>query len=176
MMENILKTYDSLDIACYIKDLCKSNKIRFGKTKMNKLMYIAYGIILAEYDHVMTTEVPHYWPQGPVFPHANNKIEKTACNYNLNIDQTTKEIISMVVLNWGRQTAEQLSDWSHEEGSPWDKMFKAEAKYNSKMNNNDIKEYFSKEVLQSHNIPDNYFDNETWYTANSAEELFNAKN
>lgn len=68
--------YDSLDIAKYI--VAKANKEKYGinMTKMQKLLYIVYGVYLRVYNERLTNEHPQAWPYGPVFPKTRNKLLK----------------------------------------------------------------------------------------------------
>jgi uncharacterized phage-associated protein len=145
-MEKKLIQYDSVDIARYLIQECLYNKVNdIGNTKINKLLYIVYGIFLALYERPILNESPKYFPYGPVFPRVYRKYAELK-PLEFNIDEKLKEVIEFTMKYFSNISAGKLSAWSHEEGSPWDKIHKTDNVYGIELDNNDIYEYFKKIV------------------------------
>lgn len=119
--------YDSLVVASFIAQRCKEKGFYYNNTKIQKLLYCCYGSVLAVYGERLCSEYPRAWQYGPVFPRVFNYIQKRKGNleeYCLAF-QASQEIIDLldsVIDVFGRQTAVRLSDWTHQPGSPWDKV------------------------------------------------------
>lgn len=127
-----------------------------NKTQINKILFAVYGNYLAMYGTpLFDNESPKAWPYGPVFPIVNKRV---------NIDEVvnfTQDKIDMFVNNRDAQqivvdmvnrmydkSAQALTEWSHQYGSPWHRtVYPAEgghAKWNTPIPLEYIKEYFSK--------------------------------
>lgn len=121
-----LKTYDSVIAAKYLLALAYKKGIVLNVTKVQKILYIAYGYFLSKYEHPIVNEQPRAWPFGPVFPRTRKKVE-----YNIiievsnpifdeirqNEELTTK--FDSIIDKYSPYSASQLSEWSHSVGSPW---------------------------------------------------------
>lgn len=123
--------YKSSDIATYIIALANERRIAINMTKMQKLLYIVYGVYLRIYGKRLLNEHPQAWPYGPVFPTTRNRLLKQDF-YTINIGQIIEEerncitndsnlnrVIDFVFKSFGDWNAGQLSEWSHSDGSPW---------------------------------------------------------
>ncbi len=64
--------YDSRDVAAYIAQQCRTKGIEYNNTKIQKLLYCAYGILLAWAGEHICDEYPRAWDYGPVFPKVFN--------------------------------------------------------------------------------------------------------
>ncbi|MDQ3292209.1 MAG: DUF4065 domain-containing protein [Bacteroidota bacterium] len=143
--------YDSVTVANYLLALAYKKGIVLNVTKVQKLLFIAYGYFLAKYNQHLMNEPPRAWPFGPVFPKTRKQV-----NYSKIIeveDPALKEIASDPVVSdtlnriidkYSKFSASQLSDWSHMPGSPWDKTTKeASFTWDYPIPDEYIKEYFS---------------------------------
>lgn len=119
--------FNSVDVAKYIAGKANEKNISLNITKIQKLLYVVYGIYLRVYEERLTDEHPQAWPYGPVFPTTRNQLVKT-CLQNLKISDVTENLQNDVRLNktinftldhFGVFNAGQLTEWSHREGSPW---------------------------------------------------------
>ncbi|QED23103.1 Panacea domain-containing protein [Candidatus Deianiraea vastatrix] len=157
----------TVDLAKDIIFLCKKYGHHESKTKIHKLIYLILGFALInniqptekvkdiddeEIDSVID-ELPKAWPYGPVFPKVDknyNKIMSTDFNnYDLSVKNDPKltKIVEETVRQWGKNTAGQLSDWSHEENSPWDVVVKQQGSgWNTPIPLPLVEEYFEKSV------------------------------
>lgn len=60
--------FTSLDVAAYIAQECDRRGYTYNNTKIQKLLYVAYGVMLAWQNERICDEYPRAWPYGPVFP------------------------------------------------------------------------------------------------------------
>ena len=144
------KVYDSIDVARYLLALANEKKKILNVTKVQKLLFIAYGYFLSKYGVRIIDETPKAWPFGPVFPETQKKVDYTTI-YGVNSpvfdelkrDQDVTEILNTIIDNYSNFSASQLSDWSHMEGSPWEKTTKESGfNWNEEINEEYIKGYF----------------------------------
>lgn len=75
-MINDTYKYDSVTVANYIIAFANENKFFINMTKLQKLLYIAYGVYLSVKNERLTNEHPQAWPYGPVFPTTRNRLIK----------------------------------------------------------------------------------------------------
>lgn len=119
--------FNSVDVAKYIAGKANERNIFLNITKIQKLLYIAYGVYLRVYENRLTDEHPQAWPYGPVFPTTRKKllsldllsIKSTDCSNNLQTNPELNKVITFTLDNFGTWSAAQLTEWSHREGSPW---------------------------------------------------------
>lgn len=151
-MANELKTYDSVIAAKYLLALAYKKGIILNVTKVQKMLFIAYGYFLAKHDHVFLSEAPKAWPYGPVFPRTRKKVDfgKIISTDDPTLteivqDSSVTEVFDRIIDKYSPYTASQLSDWSHMKGSPWDKTTKQSGfDWNYPIPNDFIKDYFLK--------------------------------
>ncbi len=146
--------FDSRDVAAYIAQECKKRDITYDNTKIQKLLYCVYGVMLAWKDERICNEFPRAWTYGPVFPKVFTWIRKgnDISSYSLKVEKENcdalKIAVSRVLDVFGKFRASDLSAWTHREGSPWWKVVKEEkAGWNSFMPDDYIKTYFKEKVL-----------------------------
>ena len=124
--------YSSVDVAKYIVARANKEKLGINITKVQKLLYIAYGayLVACPEDGRLTDEHPQAWPFGPVFPTTRNRLLKidlrsidinSSAMSELNNDELLSELITFVFKGFGTWDASQLTQWSHKPQSPWDK-------------------------------------------------------
>lgn len=145
--------YSSVLIARYIVAMAQDKGLPINMTKVQKLLYIAYGIYLAIKDERLIDEHPQAWPYGPVFPSTRNKLLKENF-YDIRIDNPEfaelrinaelNSLLNLVFNNFGDWTASELSQWSHTDGSPWEKTVNQEDfSWGNRISDENIKSYFS---------------------------------
>ena len=118
--------YNSVDMAKYIIAEAKNRKMMMNITKLQKLLYIVYGVYLSLCNERLVNELPQAWPYGPVFPTTRRMfsdydfVESEVCfpqeMYN---NENLVQIVNFVLTNFGGWTASQLVAWTHKEDSPW---------------------------------------------------------
>lgn len=150
--------YNSVDVAKYIIAYANDNNFIINMTKLQKLLYIAYGVYMAIKNERLTNEHPQAWPYGPVFPTTRNKLlKKNFYDYHLSDNNLEKlkgdeEFVSLITLvfnSFGDKTATYLSEWSHQVGSPWDKIRLSDKfKWGDRIPDEYIIDYFNKSVIK----------------------------
>jgi uncharacterized phage-associated protein len=102
--------------------------------KLQKLVYLAHGWWLAYHDAPVVSERPQVWRYGPVFPSMYRAlspfgsrpirfpVRDAPFGPTPDIDENdneTRQLLDWVWSRYGGLTAIQLSDLTHEFGSPW---------------------------------------------------------
>lgn len=145
--------YNSVEVAKYIVAYGNDKGYSMNMTKTQKLLYIAYGIFLAINRERLCDEHPKAWPFGPVFPTTREKLLKIPM-YTLKTtneeftkirqDKDIQDLLELVFETFGNWTAQELSVWSHSEGSPWDlTVTENNRKWNEEISDNYIYSYFT---------------------------------
>lgn len=121
--------YDSVTVARYIVAQANERRVTINMTKLQKLLYIAYGLYLAVREERLTDEHAQAWPYGPVFPRTRRRLLKTNL-YDISLsdkeldkikkDNDASDLIDLVFRSFGAWTAGELTAWSHGEGTPWE--------------------------------------------------------
>lgn len=145
--------YGSFVIACYIVAMANEKGLSINMTKLQKLLYIVYGTYLALRNNRLTSEQPQAWPYGPVFPTVRNKLLKRDLSlinmnspevYAIRQDNEMRSLVRLVLNSFGGKTATTLTVWSHQSGSPWDRVSSQEGfKWGEVIPDEYIQEYFS---------------------------------
>lgn len=145
--------YNSILVAKYIVAIANDRKISINMTKVQKLLYIAYGIFLAVDGRRLTNEHPQAWPYGPVFSTTRNKLLKIDFYSielddhefsDINNDENVKSLIDLVFHSFGSWSASQLTEWSHSDGSPWDNIVSTDDfSWGEQIPDESIKSYFN---------------------------------
>lgn len=117
---------NSVVLAKYIAAYANNHNFSINMTKLQKLLYITYGVYLAVKGKRLTNEHPQAWPYGPVFPTTRTKLLKCCLDDiitfdNLTITEEIKSCVKLVFNSFGSYNASFLSAWSHKPNSPWDK-------------------------------------------------------
>lgn len=150
-MKTTSPKYNNLQCAEYLLALANDKGKILNQTKLQKLLFIAYGEWLCQNDgEVLFNETAKLWPFGPVFPTIKNKIDLgriykvSELPYNdLKNDIQLTELFNKVLDKYGDYSAGQLSGWSHSKGSPWAIKFKEVGnKWNTEIDNQLIQQYF----------------------------------
>lgn len=116
---------NSVTLAKYIAGYANANGFVINMTKLQKLLYITYGVYLAVKGQRLTDEHPQAWPYGPVFPTTRNKLLKLDLRNvqmpeDKTLDNDVRSCVALVFKTYGAYNATYLSSWSHRAGSPWD--------------------------------------------------------
>lgn len=128
-MEDTYK-YNSVTVAKYIVAYANENKFGINMTKLQKLLYITYGVYMAVKEARLTNEHPQAWPYGPVFPTTRNKLLKVDFDAikmesdglnEIREDGEMQSLVKIVFDTFGTWNGTELSEWSHEPSAPWDK-------------------------------------------------------
>jgi uncharacterized phage-associated protein len=166
--------YDPKAIANYFLDLGSAQDKPLSPMKLQKLVYFANGWYLALKGTPLINEQVEAWKFGPVIPslygefkcygdqpvtekaehHVTERLGGFRVRYHRSVPsiddipdqaQFTKAFLDRIWETYGSYTAIQLSNETHREGSPWDKVYK---RYNGEIPRrtdipaDDMKEYF----------------------------------
>ena len=156
--------YTSKIIANYFLDLAREARTSLTPMKIQKLVYYAHGLNLALNDCPLIVDPVEAWKYGPVIPtlyhsfkqYGAGPITEKALSWisdgtsvvahepKVPIDDyLTKTIMDAVWDNYGGLTGIQLSNMTHEPGSPWDQVWKTVRDKNSAdISDEIIKRYF----------------------------------
>lgn len=150
--------YNSVTVAKYIVAYANAHNFGINMTKLQKLLYITYGVYMAVKNERLLNEHPQAWPYGPVFPTTRNKLLKlefTSISLHskdldkIRSDNEMQSLVRLVFNSYGKMSAASLSEWSHKEGSPWDKTVKQPSfQWGCRIPDNYIQDYFK--TLISH--------------------------
>lgn len=117
---------NSVALARYIAAYANAHGFVINMTKLQKLLYICYGVYLAVKGKRLTNEHPQAWPYGPVFPTTRNRLlkhnlEEIKDDGDKTITDDIKSCVRLVFGSYGAYNASFLSAWSHKPNSPWDR-------------------------------------------------------
>ena len=114
--------YDSVDIAKALLWKAQQCGKEMTITKLHKILYITYGLFLANFGSRLVDEHPKAWPYGPVFPRVNKKVKVSESVSDSEYSELPKEIqlgIDKAVTTFGDWSAVRLTEWSHDPIGPW---------------------------------------------------------
>jgi len=144
------KKYDSVIAATYLLAIAYDKNKVLNVTKVQKLLYMAYGYFLAN-GRVIFSESPKAWPYGPVFPRSQKKVDYSSVIplsspelVTISKDKEVTNLFNLLIDKYSIYSAGQLSEWSHSDDGPWD-LTRNEQNFNWNMPIKDdlIADYFS---------------------------------
>lgn len=150
--------YRAKTIAEYFLLLAKQEGEAITPLKMQKLIYFAHGWNLAIRGEPLVKESVGAWPYGPVIRSIYDEYKKYGrdaipvdgncgiIDEGLQGDTTTTTLLNKVWEVYRQFTAFQLSNMTHEQGSPWQK---ANAEQASIIPDDEIRKYFVERVQQN---------------------------
>ncbi len=119
--------YDSVLAAKYLLAIAGSKQVTLNITKVQKMLYIAYGYFLAHRHSSIFNEQPKAWPYGPVFPNTRIKVDYTKpldltdeAFATIRQDLELTNLFNRLVDKYAQFSSSQFSSWSYKPGSPWD--------------------------------------------------------
>ncbi len=141
---------DSRKFAEYILVEAKKKSVEMNLTKLQKIMFICDGTLLA-YGENIIDEHARAFDYGPVYPkaykwyknHRNDDFSQINTeDFGYDIEKpVVKKIVNDALSHFGSWSAGQLSEWSHRQNSPWDITVKSSRMY-SVINKNIMKAFF----------------------------------
>jgi uncharacterized phage-associated protein len=150
--------YKSDVVAKFIVATANERHLTINMTKVQKLLYIAYGIYLAVRDERLTNEHPQAWPYGPVFPTTRNRLldvdlygitKENEVLQEINRDEDVNALIGLVFNTFGDWSALKLTNWSHGDGTPWQRLVSSkDFSWGTQIPDDYIKSYF-KSILRN---------------------------
>ncbi|MCH8203477.1 MAG: SocA family protein [Proteobacteria bacterium] len=160
--------FDALGIANAILDIAEEQNVGLTPLKLQKLLYFSHANFLVCHDGPLVSEQFEAWSMGPVNKrlfrafrdYGSNRIVSRAKSFNphtlkerevaLQLSPKVQLFLQEIFSFYGRLSAYQLSQISHETGSAWDQVKReGELKINVglKIQNRAIKESYLKSHL-----------------------------
>lgn len=134
--------------------------------QLQKLVYISHGWTLAICSEPLTASEPEAWDRGPVYPQLRDKIshigsrpfagkihendgnpfaifgeEKRGPVITAALNETEDAIVNMVWSRYGHLHGFDLSDLTHEQGTPWHDAYHSRGR-NAPIRNDDIEGHY----------------------------------
>jgi uncharacterized phage-associated protein len=163
-MTNSTAPYDSRIVANYLLDLASDRKLTLTQLVLYKILYFAHGWYLSSFDKPLLTQEFEAWQLGPVVKVLRDQFEKfgkrpiTERAEKLNIytgeyepvasvmAPEDKTFVSNIFDSYQHYSAWELSEMTHESGSPWDQLWNSPnpvGRLALRIKNEDIKAHFS---------------------------------
>jgi uncharacterized phage-associated protein len=160
--------YPSTAIANEFLARAFTSRRELTQMKLQKLVYIAHGWNLAVNGEPLVSDAVEAWEYGPVLPHlyqharnfGNKPITRLICEgddnaaiffstgpsprgapFKANLRPEEKAVIDRVWARYGDMSAFQLSDLTHQEGTPWFLTFFQKGR-NGQIDNELIKQHY----------------------------------
>lgn len=154
-------SYSPRSVAEWFVRKADNEDIVIDQIKLMKLVYIAKGVSLAMTGDSLFNESVEAWKYGPViaslysnFCHLGmNRInvdDLKICGYETapeNFSPESDRVLRTTWENFKKFSGIQLSNWTHEQGSPWDKEWNhndGKGKMNHPIPDAIIKDYFER--------------------------------
>lgn len=163
----VLRGHSSLLIADYI---LYRHDGKFSPFQLIKMVFIAHGRTLAILDKPLIRDRIEAWKYGPVIPLLYHQLKiwgdapvrelsycGTVPNKDSKVDSNRKaffegtipnqerDIIDVVVRDYGEWQFDDLQRLCHEQGSPWDKHY--DGKFGTEIPDRTIREYYKNELV-----------------------------
>lgn len=144
---------DSVVIARTIINMAATQGHSINMTQLQAILYITYGVYLAQKGERLIEEHPQMWEYGPVFPRAYNKVRKEKTDGQAESDSLKAEhpdiwnFLSESFSRYAWTTGSVLVAPHTASGSPWAKTRKANPeKWGAVIDDALISEWFEKRV------------------------------
>ena len=166
-----MRAYPPQAVANYFLELARREGRTITPMKLQKLVYFAHGWHLGLFDEPLVDEEAEAWDYGPVFPslyrdlrkHGSGAIREPIKKRNLStfldvvptIPEDDKAACALAERVWDTYkhlTAAQLSDITHQRGTPWYNRYVLEEGHRIRgagIDHGDIKGYFKRLASQS---------------------------
>ena len=134
----------SIELAIYLEKKAMEAGHKPNMTKIQKWLYICYGLYLAVYNKQLLKERPKAWDYGPAFPTVHKQQKKNGDSLMKIRDRIAPldltpydNVIDVTLKYFGDWTASELVNWTHKKSTAWDKKFNYGERY-MPLENNDI--------------------------------------
>lgn len=131
----VYHTYAAIDVAHLLIEQGLKKGKQLTNLHLQKMVYVCHGISLAHFDRPLILEDVQAWQYGPVVPSVyfnfkehGSSVIKLNDRKDVELDSDSHEIVCNVIDMLGDYTGWQLVDLTHQEGSPWHKVWKADKK------------------------------------------------
>ncbi len=120
---------DAVDVAYYMLKIANEKDIEMTNLKLQKLVYVAHGYMLAINGEPLIHEAPQAWKYGPVIQKiygqfrtygSDRIVVRTEKLEKFQLSRDQKDLIKDVIDAYGSDSAIDLVNLTHEPGTPWD--------------------------------------------------------
>ena len=167
----IVVNYDAREIANFILDETEARGIQITNLKLLKLVFFAHGTYLAQFRRKLVCEEFQAWKHGPVVQsvyyafkdNGSGVIRNRATSINMetgeydvitpNLDDETKVFLKFIVESYAKYDAFELSDFTHEPGTPWDRIwesFDSRARTGMRIPDNELESFFRQRLAKEY--------------------------
>lgn len=121
----MFNAYDPVQVAWKIVDTARRMGIYLTHMQLQKLVYIAHGFSLAGLHRPLIAEPVTAWKYGPVIPRVYQAFKEyggSVIPQPINtpyFSHDVEQLIQSVVNSYGRLSGVQLSELTHQVGTPW---------------------------------------------------------
>jgi uncharacterized phage-associated protein len=157
--------YDARAVANALLDLGDRYGSALTQMSLLKMLYFAHGWYLASFDQPLVVQNFEAWEYVPVIKvvrdsfseFKDRRIDRRAYRFNLlkgnleplseRLSERDTDFVKNIFLQYRVYTAWELSDMTHEKGSPWDEIWNAPlpiGRIGLRLRNEDIKCYFAR--------------------------------
>lgn len=144
-----VNTLDSVAVGKALCHIGKMDRRNLNMSQVQIIMYISYGVWLANTGKRLTMEHPQMWQFGPVFPRAYNKLRKDPSEGKVEYDALMKEHPEIVGFlkeqyqRFGFTRANVVTAPHLASGTPWAKARKKSPdKWGATIEDSDINSWF----------------------------------
>lgn len=139
----------------YRTKILKENdsSISLNMTKLQKMLYICDGIMLS-YGLNIINEHARAWNYGPVYPKVHTWFNKHKAFFENPVfennevldfiaEKNIQTLVDSAITTFGKWYAKDLSNWTHQPNSPWEKALERSGGImNSEIHKDDMARYF----------------------------------
>lgn len=164
-MNGIAAPYDARQVGNYVLKLAKTSGRSLTQMSLLKVIFYSHGWYLAEKDQPLIIQPIEAWEYGPVIKVVRDAFKEfgrhAITRYAEKLDLTTGELtdvgcslspsdesfVGSIYRLYASKSAFELSDMTHEPGSPWDKVWNTNStvgRFGLRIRNEDIRDYFAK--------------------------------
>lgn len=168
-MTHQIAPYDAREVSNYVLKLAEDSGRELTQMSLLKIIFYAHGWYLASKDKPLFKQPVEAWEYGPVVKVVRDAFKdfgkKPIKRFAERLDLETGELVSVgfnlspddekfvsdVFTVYADRSALELSDMTHEKGSPWDKVWNtktAVGRLGLRIKNEEIKDYFSQMAVR----------------------------
>ncbi len=156
--------YRAVDVAYFMLKIAKEKGVDITNLKLQKLVYIANGYMLAMHNKPLIDEAPQAWKFGPVV-HSIYRQFKYYADQPISINTQVlekgklsaeaEEVIEAVIDIYGSESAIDLVNLTHETDTPWDEVWNKKGGSSTlfaEIGNEPIKNHFLKALTDPSSV------------------------
>jgi uncharacterized phage-associated protein len=153
--------YDARTVARSIIEQATKKQIEITNLKLQKLLYIAHGTMLAAFNRPLVRSTFSAWKYGPVMESLYHDLKVFGADAIKDSDfyiqgwdlipaedKDANQAIDAVLGHFGKRTGAALIEWSHDRNGPWYAVYEDHTK-GIEIPDDAIKSFFKERVLKN---------------------------